>query len=92
MALGAKTGGRRKGSINRATRDARAAIGRFVDGNAHKLQQWLDSIAEEKGPQAAFDCFTDLIEYHVPKLARHELTGEGGGAVIVKSTPLDDEQ
>jgi hypothetical protein len=41
-----KYGGRAKGSINKATRDARQAIAAFVDSNAHRLQGWLDKIAE----------------------------------------------
>lgn len=39
-------GGSRKGRPNKATADARAAIGLFVDNNAHRLQGWLDSIAD----------------------------------------------
>lgn len=47
MARGKKSGGgSRKGKPNRATADARSAIARFVDGNAHRLQGWLDRIAE----------------------------------------------
>jgi len=68
MAQGRKTGGgSRKGIPNRATANTREAIARFVDGNVGRLQCWLDEIAEQKGAQAAFDCFTALLEYHVPK-------------------------
>jgi hypothetical protein len=74
-------GGSRKGRPNKATANAREAIARFVDGNAERLNDWLQEIYDRDGPKAAFLCFTDLIEYHVPKLARHELTGEGGGAI-----------
>lgn len=38
-------GGRAKGTPNKATADARAAIALFVDNNAHRLQAWLDEIA-----------------------------------------------
>jgi len=85
MAKGKKTGGgSRKGSPNKATQAAREAIAAFVDGNADRLQGWLDQIAEEKGPQAAFDCFSTLLEYHVPKLARQEITGKDNGPVKVQ--------
>jgi hypothetical protein len=101
MAKGRKTGGRRKGSTNRATANAREAIALFVDGNAGRLQRWLDDVAKGvKGrdgkyivnpdPQAAFEMFQSVIEYHVPKLARTELTGKDGGPVIVQSTPTDE--
>jgi len=38
--------GNRKGKPNRIKRDAREAIARFVDGNAHKLQRWLNAISD----------------------------------------------
>jgi hypothetical protein len=60
---------------------AREAIARFVDSNSDRLQGWLDDIAAEKGSEAAFKCFMDVVEYHVPKLARTEMTGADGGAV-----------
>ena len=68
--------GRPKGSPNKSTALAREAIAKFVDGNADKLQQWLDEIAmnEKLGPKVAFDCFMQVAEYHVPKLARTEHT------------------
>jgi hypothetical protein len=70
---------------NKTTVLAREAIAKFVDGNAHRLGAWLDDIAADS-PEKAFNCFMDVVEYHVPKLARTELTGENGGAlqVIVK--------
>lgn len=77
---GTKTGGgSRAGKPNKVTARAREAIARFVDGNADRLQEWLDQIAAEDGPQAAFKCFSDLLEYHVPKLSRAEVSGPDGG-------------
>lgn len=77
---GIKTGGgSRAGKPNKVTARAREAIARFVDGNADRLQDWLDQIAAEDGPQAAFKCFSDLLEYHVPKLSRAEVSGPEGG-------------
>lgn len=81
MAEKQKTGGRAAGTPNKATAQAREAIARLVDGNAPRLQEWLDQIAEDKGPLEAWRCMMDVIEYHIPKLARTEVTGEGGGAV-----------
>lgn len=97
-----KTGGRKTGVANKATREARAAIGLFVDANAHRLQGWLDSIADgvkddedqfilKPDPVKAFELFQSVIEYHVPKLARTEVTGADGGPVIIQSTPTDDQ-
>lgn len=52
MAKGKKTGGgNRRGSPNKATADARAAIALFVNRNAPRLQGWLDAIADgQEGP------------------------------------------
>ena len=77
--LGKAGPGRPKGLPNKSTANAREAITRFVDGNADRLQEWLDQIAVQEGPQAAFKCFSDLLEYHIPKLARSEQTGPDGG-------------
>lgn len=78
--------GRPKGMANKTTIQAREAIARFVDGNADRLQGWLDEIAADQGPVAAFKCFSDLLEYHVPKLARTEVTGADGGPQELKIT------
>ena len=76
-------GGKREGSgrpagvPNKSTTLAREAIARFVDGNVDRLQEWLEAIADDPkyGPKHAFDCFMQVAEYHVPKLARTEHTG-----------------
>ena len=80
---GKPRGSSRKGIPNKATSMAREAIAQFVDNNADRLQTWLDDIAsdEKQGPAVAFRLFLDVVEYHVPKLARHEHTGDGGGPV-----------
>lgn len=82
--------GRPKGSPNRATADVRAAIAAFAEGNAHKLQDWLDRVAEGSGgikpdPAKAADLYLRAIEYHIPKLARTEVTGQDGGPVEISA-------
>lgn len=82
--------GRPKGSPNRATADVRAAIATFAEGNAHKLQDWLDRIAEgsdgnRPDPAKAADLYLRAIEYHIPKLARTEVTGQNGGALQIEN-------
>jgi len=67
--------GRVRGVPNRITADVRAAIAAFAEANVGKLQAWLDRIAK-KDPVRAADLFVRVLEYHVPKLARTELTGE----------------
>jgi nitrogen-specific signal transduction histidine kinase len=78
--------GRKPGSPNRAARNARAAIARFIDANVDRLQGWLDRIAEEQGPLAAAKLFVDLVEYHVPKLARTEIANADSKPFKVDAT------
>jgi hypothetical protein len=75
---------------NKATQSAREAIALFVDGNAASLEKWLGEVAEgvpkpdkegyivDPNPAKAFDMFMSVVEYHIPKLARTELTGKDG--------------
>lgn len=84
MARGRKTGGRAAGTVNKATANAREAIALLINDNAQRMQGWLDRIAEDQGPMAAWKCMTDVIEYNLPKLARTEITGEGGGPFQVE--------
>lgn len=67
-----KLGGRKKGTPNKSTAQAKEAIARFVDGNSEKLDRWLDEIEQTDGPRAAFECFSKLVEYHVPKQSRND--------------------
>ena len=86
-----KSSGRPAGQPNKVTQDARKAIAEFVDGNAHRLTGWLDQVATgdpahdiPPDPAKAFALFQSVVEYHVPKLARQEVTGEGGGPVAME--------
>jgi len=81
---GEKRPGQGKHGPPRATLAAREAIARFVDGNADRLQEWLDQIAERDGPKAAFDCVVSLLEFHCPKLARREHTGADDGPMAIE--------
>lgn len=81
---------RPKGSPNRATANAREAIARLVDGNAARMERWLDEIEKKHGPLAAWRCMADVIEYHVPKLQRSELVGKDGGGINVTVRRFSD--
>lgn len=64
--------GRPRGVPNAVTLQGRAAIAAFVEGNAGRLEGWLDAIAKDN-PKAAFDAFMSVVEYHIPKLQRSEI-------------------
>lgn len=82
MAKGKKTGGRVAGVANKSTSRAREAIAAFVDGNVDKLNGWLDEIYATNGPKDAYNCMTSLIEYHIPKQARTEHTGDAEKPIV----------
>lgn len=82
-----KTGGRVAGVPNKSTAMAREAIATFVEGNTHKMQEWLQQVAEGvrndddkyivlPNPEKAFGMLQSVMEYHLPKLARTEHTGD----------------
>lgn len=72
--------GRKKGVPNKTTSDVRAAIAVIAQNNIENVQAWLEEI---KDPAKRVGLFLDLCEYHIPKLARMEHTGENGGPVQV---------
>jgi len=110
--------GRAKGTQNKITLTAKAAIAEFVDGNAHRLAGWLDDVANGRlmfdkdgnqvydsqgnvvyeirpNPEKAFNLFQSVVEYHVPKLARSEISGPNGGAIetsVVDLKGLSDNE
>jgi len=91
MTTNKKGAGRPLGSPNKATADARQAIASFVDGNAHRLTEWLDAVAKgdpnndiKPNPAKAFDMFQSVVEYHIPKLARMEHSGSDTNPVVIE--------
>ena len=77
--------GRVKGELNLDTRTAKTAIAEFVDKHARRLDELIQRIEKEKGAEAAWKCFTDLVEFRLPKLARTEHVGSDGGPIQVVS-------
>ena len=81
---------RPKGSLNKTTADVRKAIALLAERNIGSLERWLDRVAEED-PAKASDILLRALEYHIPKLARSEVTGKDGGPLevveIVRENP-----
>ena len=70
--------GRPKGAVNKSTAIVREAIANLLERNAPFMDRWLNQVAEED-PYKALDLMNKLSEYHIPKLARTEVTGADGG-------------
>jgi hypothetical protein len=71
--------GRPKGSSNKSTTIVREAIASLLERNAPNMDRWLNEVAD-KDPHKALDIIQKLSEYHIPKLARTEVTGRDGEA------------
>ena len=91
MPAGKKYGGRVAGTPNKSTNEARQAIATFVDGNSHRLSEWLDRVAHgdpehdiKPNPAKAFELFQSVVEYHVPKLGRMEVAGDPDAPIRVE--------
>lgn len=87
--------GRPKGIPNKSTATVREAIATLLERNADKMDEWLqmvaygdDSLGLRPAPDKALDIMQKMAEYHIPKLARTEVTGAEGGDVKIAVTWL----
>jgi hypothetical protein len=79
-----KNAGRPKGVKNKSTQKVRDAIAKFSEDNVEQFAEWVKRVAEDD-PKGAADIFLKAIEYHIPKLARQEITGKDGEDISIKS-------
>jgi hypothetical protein len=91
--------GRPKGLANKATRDAREAVANFVEKSTPRMLAWLDQVANgmpeydiKPNPAKAIELVQSVCEYHIPKLARTEVTGANGGPLAVVAAQMTDDQ
>jgi hypothetical protein len=71
-----KTGGKKKGTPNKATTEIKVAYKNLIENNLDNISTWLEQVAE-KNPDRALSILIDLSEFVVPKLARTEMKHEG---------------
>jgi hypothetical protein len=88
---GAPGPGRPKGLPNKSTAIVREAIANLLERNSEKMDEWLQLVAygdSELGvkpqPDKALDIMQKMAEYHIPKLARTEVTGVDNGPINIK--------
>ena len=84
--------GRPRGIPNRTTMDVRQAIAVFAEANVQRMSGWLQDIEALDGPAKAMELYLRALEYHVPKLGRSEVTGDGGGPIEMVIRDLAKER
>jgi hypothetical protein len=72
---GNKLGGRKPGSLNRSTEQAKLAISRLANEGIDVLREDLEKI-RQKDPLEAAKLYLRLLEYIVPKKASVEMRAE----------------
>ncbi len=84
--------GRKKGSVNKDTRNVRLIIAKVAEKNAGKIDAWLARIGR-KNPAKAMDLYLRMLEYHIPKLSRQEIVKDPPGAGrVIDSSKLTAEE
>ena len=83
--------GRKKGSMNKYTKQTKEAFGLLLEGNLENLSLWLEQVAMDD-PKAAMDIVIKLSERFVPRLSQQQITdGEGGDLFKNISFKFGDE-
>jgi hypothetical protein len=73
--VGNKMGGRKVGSLNRSTEQAKLAIARLANQGLNAIQEDFEKIRKDNPIEAA-KLYLKLLEYIVPKKASMEISGE----------------
>jgi hypothetical protein len=81
--------GRKKGVPNKITSDIREILKSILDHKAPEAEKWLEKTAKED-PARALDLMLRICEYHIPKLARTEVTGADGGGLVIEIRKYSD--
>jgi hypothetical protein len=73
--VGNKLGGRKPGSLNRSTEQAKLAIARLANQGLNNITEDFERIRKENPIEAA-KLYLKLLEYIVPKKTSMEISGE----------------
>jgi len=79
---GEKTGGRKVGTPNRATKDIREAFKKLVEDNIDNFDKWIKNVAMED-PNKAMQLILDVSERILPKLKSVEASIENKGEIKI---------
>ena len=72
---GNQLGGRKPGSLNRSTEQAKLTIARLANRGLDNIMEDFDKIRKENPVEAA-KLYLKLLEYIVPKKSAMEITGQ----------------
>ncbi len=81
MAKGRKTGGRVRGTPNKATAEARAVAIAFLQRRTDREIDALWKRAKYESPTKALAMWLGAMEFVMPKLGRTEHVGDQGGPI-----------
>jgi hypothetical protein len=73
--VGNKLGGRKPGSLNRSTEQAKLTIARLANRGLDNIMEDFDKIRKDNPTEAA-KLYLKLLEYIVPKKSSMEISGE----------------
>lgn len=78
--------GRKKGTPNKVTSDARSLFVAVVEKNAKRMKKWFDALDKKAkdDPAKAITTFLHASEFVLPKLARTELANSDTGELVVR--------
>ena len=83
--------GRPKGAPNKITRDIRMALRDLAEGNAHRVQQWLDRVAEND-PAEALRLWLALLRFVTPTLQAAAISDVTPKSISHRLAAMSDEE
>lgn len=78
-----RKGGRAPGVPNKHTAQVRQCLAELANNLAPKVEGWIEEVAEDDKYKAV-QLYTRIIEYHIPKLSRQEVTGVDGEQLSIQ--------
>ncbi len=83
--------GRPKGAPNKITRDIRTALRDLAEGNAHRVQKWLDRVAEND-PAEALRLWLALLRFVTPTLQAAAIADVTPKSMSHRLAAMSDEE
>jgi len=81
--------GKKKGSENQTTKDARALFTKIMEGQVDHVEEALDKV-RAKSPFNYILCFSKLAPYFMPKQIDIKSDGEKLQAPVIQILPADE--